>query len=467
MATSNRIDDEKGGESQDKNVAAKFFLSLQRLKSMIMSPQKNKIINSVVAVWNDAIKGINEFGNWIKKNRNYFSKLIVTVVGGLIVYSIPKAVVNIRCYTKPYITFESNQTQVFHLSKTIPTLEYSVGEQRWRQLKNEDIVFGGSRGKLLIRGRSNLGTDGATISFATNAEVVCTGNINTLVDYRHPAKANTSEARFDCLFENCTQLVTSPVLSSQELADSCYYRMFAGCTSLRNAPELSSLNLSNDCYSCMFSGCTTMERAPELPAKQMAERCYMGMFSNCTSLKSTPMVLSGKLASNCFTLMFSGCTSLRYSPQLPADSMATACYAHMFSGCTSLKRAPKLPAEYLAASCYQHMFYGCTSLVEPPKLPAKNLATGCYTYMFAGCTLLNSSSMLPAEIAANGCYLGMYAGCTSLNQVTMLATNIDEGDCLLWLDSVSPDGTFYKNHQALWCNEGIVPQGWTIEFIEP
>lgn len=153
---------------------------------------------------------------WINNNINteYFFKLIVTVLGGLIVLLIPKVVVYFRCYTRPYLTFESDFTQVFHLSEKVETLECSVGEQGWKELGTQNIVFGGERGKLLIRGKSSIGTNKATIAFATNAEVICTGDIRTLVDYKHYDEADTSKSIFQLLFQNCKQfypLKTSPI----------------------------------------------------------------------------------------------------------------------------------------------------------------------------------------------------------------------------------------------------------------
>ena len=137
------------------------------------------------------------------------------------VITIPKIVVYYRCYTKPYITYESDFTQVFHLSKEVNALEYSVGESKWKELNTQTIVFGGDHGKLLLRGKSKIGTNGATISFGTKSEVICTGDICTLVDYKHHDKATTSNAKFKHLFQNCKQLVVSPILSSKVLADSC------------------------------------------------------------------------------------------------------------------------------------------------------------------------------------------------------------------------------------------------------
>ena len=125
----------------------------------------------------------------------------------------------------------------------------------------------------MLRGKSNIGTNGTNISFATNAEVVCTGDIRTLVDYEQYEVVSTADATFKHLFENCEQLVAAPELPSEDLAKECYDCMFLGCTSLKTAPELPAENLTENCYSLMFCGCTSLISAPELPAKNLTEWC--------------------------------------------------------------------------------------------------------------------------------------------------------------------------------------------------
>ena len=288
---------------------------------------------------NHSFKIIRNGLQWLRQHidASRTNMLLITLAAGLLVVYLPKTIVYFRCYTRPYITFESDFTQVFHLSDTVPTLEYSVGESRWKPLATQNIVFGGERGKLLLRGESNNGTIffkdtihkiaiGATISFASNAEVICTGDIRTLVDYKHYDKAETSKARFDGLFKNCKQLVVAPELPSLVLADRCYFGMFWGCTSL--------------------------EYPPELPAENLSKRCYSNMFFRCTSLKKAPILSADTLAEFCYTNMFNGCTSLEKAPELPAKRLAKWCYAGMFDGCTSLIIAPELPAYTLAEKCY-------------------------------------------------------------------------------------------------------------------
>lgn len=383
---------------------------------------------------------INEkWSEWIKSNP--LTTLLITVIAGLIVIAVPKIVVHFRCYTKPYITFESDFTQVFRLSWEVPNLEYSVGESKWKALGDQNIVFGGNRGKLMLRGRSKTGTGRANISFATDAQVICTGDIRTLVDYKHYDHTDTEQAVFSYLFDGCSQLVVAPELPATALADRCYENMFDGCTSLKRAPKLPATALAYMCYVGMFQDCTSLDVAPELPAMALADGCYLGMFD--------------------------GCTSLKRAPKLPATVLADRCYSDMFYGCTLLERAPKLPAITLAAGCYRYMFVGCTSLDVAPELPATTLAVECYRYMFAGCILLERAPELPATVLADRCYSYMFWDCTSLSSVTMMAVGINKGDFYHWLEGTSSSGTFYKNRNARWSNHDIVPKNWEVELINP
>ena len=377
------------------------------------------------------LKKIKQFIEWIKNRINatlfitLFITLIATVLGGWAVDSIIKEENFRKFRSKPFLTFESDYTQVFRLSKEVDSLEYSVGESEWQNLKTENIVFGGSCGKLLLRGNSKNGTEGATIIFGTDAKVICTGDVYSLVNYRQCddtlKKDSTSCAKFNSLFENCKQLIVAPKLSSKVLAENCYENMFSGCTSLK--------------------------RAPELPAEILKERCYSNMFAGCTSLEEVPLINAKKLAAGCCSGMFKGCTSLGAAPELMAERMAKNCYSNMFEGCSSLNEAPVLPALELASGCYSSMFNSCTSLKKAPELRAEKLAELCYNSIFAGCS--------------------------SLSIVKVWATKIDYNQIQFWLlgtgdskEGVSVSRFFYKNKNAEW-DDRIIPQGWTIMPFDP
>ena len=149
------------------------------------------------------IKKKKRLSNWLKNNIdskqivNLIVALTATIIGGLIVFFAQKKITNWvihhRCYSRPYITFESDFSQIFCLSMEVPTLEYSVGESRWKKLGTQNIVFGGNHGKLLLRGQNKKGTDGANITFATDAQVICTGDICTLIEYKNYNQTDTKK----------------------------------------------------------------------------------------------------------------------------------------------------------------------------------------------------------------------------------------------------------------------------------
>ena len=270
----------------------------------------------------------------------------------------------------PYLTFKAAEEQELYVapycSVTVKGLEYSVGGAEWKGLNTDvyeeyTIPFGGEKGDLRLRGKSDFGTANEyggvlycyKIKFSKNTPVACTGDIRTLIDWEKYADADleTGNARFSYLFSDCTVLTSAPDLPATELAE--------------------------DCYKQMFSGCTSLTAAPALPAKTLAGYCYYQMFSDCTSLTT--------------------------APALPATTLATYCYRNMFSGCTSLTVAPALPAKTLAMYCYSEMFFGCTSLTTAPALPAEILAEGCYNSMFQGCSKLSSITMLATNISATDC----------------------------------------------------------------
>ena len=297
----------------------------------------------------------------------------------------------------PYVTFTSESEVGFKMTTndySISGLEYSVNNGEWKPIPpngiSDGVPFGGTKGKLRLRGKNPNGTatnfiNYATISFTpsnenSDAKVACTGDIRTLLDYSNYKNVNTSNARFCRLFNNCTQLTSAPDLPATALTYYCYYYMFSGCSSLTKAPELPATTLANGCYQNMFYNCTQLTSAPELPATTLANGCYENMFR--------------------------GCSSLTTAPALPATTLAGDCYSSMFERCTSLTTAPELKAEKLADFCYDCMFRGCTSLTTAPALPADTLADNCYSNMFNACIKLQSVTMLATNVSASDCLFG-------------------------------------------------------------
>ena len=386
----------------------------------------------------------------------------------------------------PYLTFSAANEQTFtmdfqpnnyHEQFMLPIgeyFEYSVGGGKWVPFNSTvSVDFGGDLGNLRLRGTSRCGTASGSndtplsiIKFDNNnIPVACTGDIRTLVDYKNYANAKTEQARFCCLFQDCSLLTSAPDLPATTLTVNCYHSMFKGCERLTGAPDLPATNLAEYCYISMFEGCTSLTKAPELPAPNLSRYCYYSMFKDCKSLTTAPELPATELAENCYGNMFEGCwdlteapdlpanrlvsnccaymfhdcTSLTKAPALPATELADNCYAYMFSGCSSLTEAPELPANYLQPYCYSYMFKRCKSLTEAPKLPATNLSSYCYSNMFEECTSLIEAPELPAPYLTVGCYYYMFGGCEKLSKVTMKAQDkymiINSKECLIgWLE---------------------------------
>lgn len=217
-----------------------------------------------------------------------------------------------------YLTFSAESKQIFKMDfqpdeAAAFTLddgeyfEYRVGKDEWTLSTGtiRDVPFGGSHGDLQLRGISSKGTavsnatQWTTISFGNDTKVSCSGDIRTLVNYKDYENANTSNARFCNLFNNCLQLTSAPDLPATELASKCYYCMFKHCESLTTAPDLPATKLAALCYYGMFCECTALTTAPELPAKTLKIYCYQEMFRGCTALSSVTMLATDVSAEMC------------------------------------------------------------------------------------------------------------------------------------------------------------------------
>ncbi len=256
----------------------------------------------------------------------------------------------------PYVTFtaENSQSFSFYPENDFHTVlgekeyfEYSVGGGEWIRFRTEgveNVPFGGSLGKLRLRGKSIHGTAlDITGAFSTirfnidNSPVDCTGDIRTLIDYEDYANASTKDVKFSYLFYGNKELRTAPDLPAKDLVEYCYCNMFSHCSSLTTTPALPATTLVRYCYDNMFANCSSLTTVTSLPAYELAEYCYH--------------------------YMFTGCKSLTNLPELPEfSSLATGCFKSMFQYCTALKTAPVLWVQLLAADCFAGMFYSCTNL---------------------------------------------------------------------------------------------------------
>lgn len=283
------------------------------------------------------------------------------------------------------LTFSSPSAFTISVSNAIKnwdgTLEYSTDARSWNlwdgttTLTANNIV---GTYKMFLRGIGNTIITGDGMSTGINRrwiivgnDVMCYGDIRTLLNYTDVDSAVMADACFAYMFTDCASLVSAPTLPSDTLSDSCYLAMFRGCSSLVFAPELPATTLAQLCYSSMFLGCTSLTSAPTLPAIELATGCYISMFEGCTSLTSAPALPTTALATYCYTFMFADCVSLITIPSLPSTVLKGGCYTYMFRGCVGIKlseiqneeyqtpyRIPTIGTGTTAAAGLDNMFYG-------------------------------------------------------------------------------------------------------------
>ena len=361
--------------------------------------------------------------------------------------------------TNPY----GDQSYAITRSTDTYKYEYSINNGEWIPFDeiddSDNVIFGGDKGTLRLRGKNTSGTRKRVIVFKNETKVACTGDIRTLLDYETYKTVDTRDANFNFLFIYCKQLISAPKLPCMNLDKDCYEGMFYGCTSLVEAPALPATTLAVSCYENMFYGCTSLVEAPALPATTLANFCYESMFEDCSSLKVAPALPATELAKSCYKSMFDGCSSLKVAPALPATELKSTCYAYMFDDCTSLTTAPALPATDLAESCYSGMFSGCTALTKAPELKASILVTDCYSYIFLDCSNLSSVTMLAEDVNAEIClYLWLCNSGTSAQSRTLKLKNATVYNTII--------NTTYYNRPTLPDNWKSGASGTTIIFEE-
>ena len=361
--------------------------------------------------------------------------------------------------TNPY----GDQSYAITRSTDTYEYEYSINNGEWIPFDeiddSDNVIFGGDKGTLRLRGKNTSGTRKRVIVFKNETKVACTGDIRTLLDYESYKTVDTRDANFNFLFIYCKQLISAPKLPCMNLDKECYEGMFYGCTSLVEAPALPATTLANFCYESMFEDCSSLKVAPALPATELAESCYKSMFDGCSSLKVAPALPATELKSTCYAYMFDDCTSLTVTPELPATTLSPYCYNYMFSDCTSLTTAPALPATDLAKSCYSGMFSGCTALTKAPELKASILVTDCCSYIFLGCSNLSSVTMLAEDVNAETClYLWLENAGTSAQSRTLKLKNATVYNTII--------NTTYYERPALPDNWKSGASGTTIIFEE-
>ena len=123
-------------------------------------------------------------------------------------------------------------------------------------------------------------------------------------------------------------------------------------------------------------------------------------------------------------------------------------------------------SDTLPVHAFMRLFMNCTSLTTTPELPATTLSRDCYRQMFQDCTSLTTAPELPATTLADSCYKLMFYNCSNLNYVKAMFTSASSFtySLNLWLENVSPTGTFVKNSAATWTNaDAQIPSGWTVQ----
>ena len=272
-------------------------------------------------------------------------------------------------------SFSFDKTSWFRSDGTIQYLLGDPNGDDWKDWENETLVSVQKGGLFYISLRGKSATFVTTkyqiptaesdptppIDFSASNNVICTGYIESLLDYE---TVNSGDV--------------------PEMGDQTFGALFRGFARLVNTPSFLATELSSSfCYAYMFDNCQRLTDLNSLPATTLSEGCYARMFSNCISIYEAPELPSTSLESDCYSFMFAACRALITAPELPALELEPYCYYNMFSACTALKAAPDLPATSLADGCYYAIFKGCTRINEAPTLPAEELAESCYRQMFA------------------------------------------------------------------------------------
>ena len=324
----------------------------------------------------------------------------------------------------PYVTFTAENSQSFsfypeHDFHTVlgenEYFEYSVGGGEWTRFRTEgvkNVPFGGSLGKLRLRGKSIHGTaldiTGAysTIRFnIDNSPVDCTGDIRTLIDYEDYANASTKDVKFSYLFYGNKALRTAPDLPAKDLVEYCYCNMVAYCSSLTTTPDLPAKTLAKNCYDNMFAYCSSLTTVTSLPAEQLAKNCYYRMFTFCESLTNLPeLPFFTSLATGCFESMFQYCYALTTAPALRVYLLADNCFAGMFYSCTNLSSVtlviddPEMDESFNPELYFVNWLNGAGTDVKSPQLYLGGSIDSYYGYLrIINSGYLNNDNYFPAN----------------------------------------------------------------------
>lgn len=133
------------------------------------------------------------------------------------------------------------------------------------------------------------------------------------------------------MFDGCTNLTTSPDLSSitsitgTQESSGGMREVFRNCTSLTSAPDLSNLtSIGKSGFSRAFDSCTSLTTAPDFTnLTSSGERGLYYAFNNCTSLTTGANLTNvTSVDSQGCLFMYSGCRALTtaYAPTITWDT---------------------------------------------------------------------------------------------------------------------------------------------------
>ena len=131
------------------------------------------------------------------------------------------------------------------------------------------------------------------------------GKGTTITQYgnSHETSFGGSGDGFTCkVYGNIMSLVDETGYDTATALSGTYafWALFSGNTALTDASDLlmPATTLTEACYQAMFRNCSNLTAAPELPATTLVQYCYKSMFENCASLTSVKCLATSGINTN-------------------------------------------------------------------------------------------------------------------------------------------------------------------------
>lgn len=214
-------------------------------------------------------------------------------------------------------------------------------------------------------------------------------------------------------------------------------------------------------YAC-FENCTNLVTAPIIPRTIIN---FGVAFRRCTSLTSVTLPTSTLIpeeyhVSRLLNDAFSNCVSLVTPPSIPSHIRDMS---YCFYGCTSLQSAPDLSNTNVRGMAY--CFYGCTSLLTPPLLP-QNPNLVHLQSCFEGCSKLQSAPIFYNDESNTTTYTHIrrcYYGCSSLSGDVYLPNRISSANSVTEVFSNTGDipNRIYVHTQSEFVDDIVATSGGT------